>query len=364
MTTAFAPRVGIDPAEEPDDCSGTDFTRPEFSHVRPAATLAGIDLAELDGPPIPIEWLVEGRVARASLTLVGAKPATGKSWLCADLALAVVRGAQWLGHNVPRPGRVLYLDAESGTRLALRRLQQLGALSTDTRLHYVTDDAALSTGRHTSLFQATLDQFRPDLVVVDTLASVAVGRAEADVEAAARFLADVWQPARAIGAAMVITHHLRKSLQGGGRDDLLDSFRGSGHLTGAASRAWILDPRPDDDGASFVMKDVKAREWPANPDVMLHIRDHPHENGVRTSVSCAGAIEPTLTSYDRVIATTLAIIDSAAHGSAPTKDVLQGNATVAERTVRDYLKRARQLGVLQQPLRGYWSRSHAAPAGT
>ncbi len=337
-----------------------DGAAPAVSRARP---LPGLDLGRLARPVPPPRWLVEGLMTRGTLTVLGAKPGVGKTWLSGDLALAVALGRPFLGHHVPSPGRVLYLDAENGEHLALRRLRQLGARPDQLgdRLRYSTEPVVLTQGPDVARLLVTFQEHRPDLVIVDTLASHAPA-AESDTESMAGFLADVWAAARTGDAALLLLHHLRKGLQGSGKDDPLDSFRGAGHLLGAADRAWILEPLSPGQ-PKFILRDVKPREFPCADPARVAVvddEDSPAEDR-RTRLEVQG-VEPAVErGFDAFLAAALTFID-AHHGRAvPTKDLVHVGSALpgepSERSCKEWLSRAIAAGVLHKPKRGFWERA-------
>ncbi len=328
--------------------------------------LAGIPLTALDSPPGDLQWLVEGRLTACTYTVMGSKPGLGKSWLAYDLAIALTSGRPWLGHRVARPVRVLYLDAENGPELAARRLRQLGARSVDLegRLLVSTEPLLLSTAEGVARLRATLERHRPELLVIDTLASHAPD-AESDTESMAGFLVAVWSLARSYGCALLLLHHLRKGVQGAGKDDPLDSFRGAGHLIGAADRAWILDPLAPGE-PRFVLRDVKPRQFPCAPPTRITVlddEDSPAND--RSTVVCVDGVEAVVEhGYDAFLAAALVFID-AHHGQpATTKDLVHMGSTLpsepSERSCKGWLTRAAAAGVLHKPGRGLWVRAQAA----
>jgi hypothetical protein len=283
--------------------------------------------------------------------------------LAQDLTAAVTRGRPWLGHRVLEPLKVLYSDAENGDALALRRLRRLGVRS-DLRDRLIYSTELLDFGRDSDLgrLQVTLEGFRPDLVVVDTLASHS-SSAEADTESMARFYRDVWFRVRAAGSAMVLLHHLRKSVQGSSRDDPLDSFRGSGHITGVASRVWLLDaiaPGPP----VFVLRDVKAREFPACDPVRIRIIDDGEGSDAPLRLDVEGTVAQVETDYDRYLGMALSFIDAHPLQLARTADLISLPGAPAERTAKDYLSRALATGVLHKRRRGYYGRAEADVNGS
>ena len=324
--------------------------------VSPTQPFAGLDVSALDGPLPPLDFLIDGRMTRKTLTLLGSKPGIGKSWLAQSAALGVASGTNWLGHPC-EVGRVLYLDAENGERLALRRLQQLGATASAVgdRLHYVTESMVFPNGADQYRLRLTLEDFRPDLVIVDTLASIAPS-AESGTEEASNFLSAVWHTVSDYGASMLLLCHLRKALQGAGKDDPLSSFRGAGHLVGAAHRAWVLDPIGDE---KFVLRDVKTREFAAVPAVRLSLVDSGEGDDLRTALEIDGTEAAVESGYDTFLEHVLTAIDAHPLGHRKTVELLDLGDGEAEKTLKNYLTRAVATSVLVRPRKGYYGRAVA-----
>ena len=77
-------------------------------------------LAELQLPEI--KWLWKSWVPRGMLTLLGAMPSAGKSYLALDLAKRVMAGTGFPdGSPVAEPGPVIYVDAENVPQVHNRR---------------------------------------------------------------------------------------------------------------------------------------------------------------------------------------------------------------------------------------------------
>lgn len=256
---------------------------------------------------------------------------------------------------------MLVLDAENGQDIALQRLRQLGAtpVALEGRLRYSTEPLSLDVISDRARLRATLDEHRPELVVLDTMASHAPA-AEADTESMAKFLGSVWAMCQARDVALLLLHHLRKSLQGARMDDALDSLRGSGHLAGAAHRVWLLQPLQQG-VPHFVLHDVKARQFPVVAPTRLRVIDaEPGETGPATRIDVEGVDALVERGYDTYLADVLVFVD--AHGGRPvtTKDLVHlGLNEGGERSCKGWLKRALTAGVLAQPKRGLWTRAQA-----
>jgi hypothetical protein len=310
-----------------------------------------LDLASLEFEPSDPDWLIERRLTRQSLTFLGARPGVGKSWVAADLSHSLVTGRPWLGCEVPGPRRVLYLDAENGDALARRRLRQLGVRmeAVGDRLAYSTEALSLP-GRDSDRVLELAARHAPDLVVLDTLASHAPS-AETDSEAASLFLHDVWHGLRQLGCSLLVLHHLRKMMQGGRRDDSIDSFRGSGHLVASASRAWLLNPHG---AGSFTLSEVKDREWTAQPPVRLQLVDELSTEGLSTRIEVVGTDSGD---FAKTLDAVLAHLDDQTNGQARAGDLvrmLEGQG-IPERTAKRHLSRAVNEHALSQPRRGVYA---------
>lgn len=71
-------------------------------------------------------WFVEGAIENNPVVLLVGPEKKGKSWMLADLAVAVASGTKWLGaFQANRAGKALVLDGEYGPHEYARRLARL-----------------------------------------------------------------------------------------------------------------------------------------------------------------------------------------------------------------------------------------------
>ena len=82
-----------------------------------------VDVPALDKLELPeIEWLWKGWIPRGMLTLFGAMPSAGKSYVALDLARRVIEGTSFPdGTPVVDQGSVIYVDAENAPQIHNRR---------------------------------------------------------------------------------------------------------------------------------------------------------------------------------------------------------------------------------------------------
>ena len=145
-----------------------------------------VDIPALDELELPeIEWLWEGWIPRGMLTLFGAMPSAGKSYVALDLARRVIEGTSFPdGTPVNDAGTVIYVDAENAPQIHNRRAIAWGM--DRTKLYLMRPDE----GRLMIDLTGEYDRDRlvewawsthPALIVVDSLSSITT-RGENSIE--------------------------------------------------------------------------------------------------------------------------------------------------------------------------------------
>lgn len=180
--------------------------------AEPLRTLAEwwADPAALEPPKQLIPYLVlEGRV-----TLLAAREKAGKSTLLGQAVATHTRGGDFLGQPC-RPGRVLWYAIDEPAADAVRRLYGQGADG---------DAVVILSQRPTpEHIRQHIAEFKPTLVVIDTLTELLADRLQNDRDAMewVRALGPFMAVFRDTNTAAVLVHHATKD----GKD-----YRGSGQL--------------------------------------------------------------------------------------------------------------------------------------
>ena len=183
----------------------------------------------------PIEWLWTGWIPRGMITLLGAVPGAGKSFVALDIARRIIHGESFPdGQPVPSPeGNVVYVDAEAVPQLLNERAK---AWELDTGRLFVM----LPVGDQPLDFSELGDRDRlvematslePELIVVDSLSSITT-RGENSIEDVRAVLSFLNRLAQDFRVPLLLVHHLRKgsSYEPRSGDLSIDDFRGSGHI--------------------------------------------------------------------------------------------------------------------------------------
>lgn len=175
-------------------------------------------------------WLPE-----KSTTMIYGRRGLGKTYLALNIAYAVASGGELLGWKAEKPRKVLYLDGEMLATPLQERLSQIVASSSTEpsagMLHIITPD--LQKGFMPDLAtiggQAAVNSVVPggtELVIVDSLSSLARGEASENEAESWLPLAQWALSQRVAGRSVLFLHHANKRGEQRGtskREDILDT---------------------------------------------------------------------------------------------------------------------------------------------
>lgn len=185
-----------------------------------------VDFSELFAEDFTqVDWLPGRFLERGQqMALVGEGKA-GKSLLVLEWVWRAIRGERFLGDTRREPLRVQYWDRENSRADLFHRLRSLGATEADLgllteRLDYrqfpafagQLDESAAAAVE----FMGAVEQFKPDLVVIDTISRFIAGK-ENDSDTFLAFYRRVHVPLKAAGTACVRLDHFGKDSERGSR---------------------------------------------------------------------------------------------------------------------------------------------------
>lgn len=266
--------------------------------VNPSPIYPAITAAELfpDKPP-EVPWLVratdapsgrQGLLAQQDTFVLGGDSGLGKTWLFADLVLALA------GHlplfqtfETTRDCRVLVMDEESSLWLLQDRWPRLLRGRGLTRERFLEDifpqihlciDAGFSFDRDASLdtLRRTVEAFRPNVVLFDSLSRVH-RQAENDNSAMAALFEERIKPfKREYGLTLGFAHHTRKASREGS-NDAGAMLRGASDIKAQLDQHWFL--RGKANNPKLIFEHDKCRSAPAMDPFTL-IRERTEDGGV------------------------------------------------------------------------------------
>lgn len=227
--------------------------------VRPLSDFLGTEEPEDDDAG---DWLIRDIVPRAEPTLFAGPPKSGKTWVAADISIAVASGTDWVGNeNTARgPRRVLAVLLEDSERRLRKRLWQLcrgrgiSPTSLGAHLSITRKPFGIPDKMDRSALVSELKRWKPALVIVDNLTRTMIGDPNSTRDAA-MFAREWLGLTQDTGATWMFLHHTRKEFSGTPvgadgerqRGSALDRVRGSGDFPAAARNVVVIAPMRGDD---------------------------------------------------------------------------------------------------------------------
>lgn len=181
-----------------------------------AAPLLVRHLSEVDPQPAGKTWLVESLWLSAGVGILGGAPKLCKTFLAAEISVAVASGRPALGrfatHNA---GPVLFFGAEDSPPALRNRFEGLLAAQSLRAAElplYLIDVPTLRLDRGPDLarLRAAVEMHRPRLLVLDPFVRIAAVDENSVAEVSA-VLASLRALQRDYDVAVLVVHHARKS---------------------------------------------------------------------------------------------------------------------------------------------------------
>jgi hypothetical protein len=232
----------------------------------PAASLF-VPASSIQVPPLQDRWLIDGLLGKESVAVIGGAPKRNKSWLAAEIAVAVASSSPCLGQFSTREaGTVLMCSGEGPEWIATDRFrnicgfreQDLNALPihvmsrTQLRLDDPADQRTLTR---------EVEESKATLLIIDPLTAYHSGD-ENSVLGLAPVLQYLDRLRRTTGATVLVVHHSNKKGSGHGGNRL----RGTSALHGWLDSGLYLEKRGDG-----VVVSVEQRCGPAPDDFFVRL---------------------------------------------------------------------------------------------
>jgi len=166
-----------------------------------------------------LDWLIKGVIPEAELAVIYGASGTGKSFLALDLCGAIARGADWRGHRVKKPGKIVYVCSEGarGFKQRIRAYSNNFDVSSDI-FGIVGDAPNMLDEKDTALvLKSVLAYGRPALIVIDTLSASIPGGDENAGKDLGKVIGHCRLLHKKTGAMVVLVHHSGKDTTRGAR---------------------------------------------------------------------------------------------------------------------------------------------------
>jgi putative DNA primase/helicase len=166
----------------------------------------------------PQEWRVDKLFPKRGLGVIFGPPGSGKSFLAQTAVLHISRGIPLFGRET-KPCRILYVCAEGRARDRVAAYLQANDLSAEQLDVKFVEQSLDLCGASSDLEQleAHVAAFSPEMIVIDTLARVAMGGDENAAGDMGRLIGSFRRLEEACGGLVLVVHHTGKDIERGAR---------------------------------------------------------------------------------------------------------------------------------------------------
>lgn len=184
-----------------------DVLKAKAAVDEPLPEVERVDFSQLPPERYPV-W---GKgLERGALTLLTGRRGTGKTFLYTGLAGAMATGSPTYLDDLLVGQRILIVDEENPRYVAQARFRALGVLSDENVWYYNRNGVRLGERRWNRWLEEQVQEFRPDVIVVDGLVA-ATNVSDVNDQTQARGLYDFLKAmAEAYDCAVLVLHHEKK----------------------------------------------------------------------------------------------------------------------------------------------------------
>lgn len=247
------------------------------------------------------EYLVEKLIPAGSINMLGSKTRGFKTYLSLYLAVCIASGRKFLDLFNVKKGKVLYLDEENGLAEIKRRIEKIKNglnLTEDLEIAFISkENLKISLREIPAFLENFIQEFKPDLIIVDVFARVFRIKDEKDAgEVGAIFTDIIANLTKKYGVSWLLLHHMRKTTSGvRNPEDELEELRGSSELANIIDCAFVLKRIKTSNRVNFIH--AKARRERELDPLLLELNFDDEKNLVQ--FRCLGTAEMQLEAEER-----------------------------------------------------------------
>jgi RecA-family ATPase len=297
-------------------------------------------------------------LGRGQVGLTVAATNVGKTTLALNIALTLASGGTWLPfvEPYPRGRRVMFLDGENtlaelkpDLHRMMRDWTEDEQAAVDDNLLILCDEEIdgealdLSNPRHMALVTYKAQDFRPDLIIVDTFSALFnVGNENDNAEMKRRVMGPLKLLAKDANAVVWLQHHIGK--QSEEARSIVHAYKGRGASNlGCLARTVIVLDIPDKAERQRIVLSVPKAKGYHLEDVAMRL-----DREARWFIVTNESVPVVPTSQQEIVLSVT--------GEMGTKEIVAAFAgKFSKRTVEDTLKKAAEGGKLRKIRRGRYA---------
>lgn len=201
-----------------------------------------------------LDWLIPELLPAGEMIILAGSPKAGKTLMALDAAFAIATGEDYFLGIPTKRGKVLIVSNDESDTSTQFKLLKRGLRADDTNIEAIFQ----WTMAQMYELEQVLDEYRPDIVIIDSLKSISTN--ETISENSAEFANNIYTLKNLFHqykCASILIHHTNKNKDAMG----VAKLRGSTAIAGAVWGTWQLEqiPKPDPNGTKGFIID------PADP---------------------------------------------------------------------------------------------------
>jgi hypothetical protein len=213
--------------------------------------------------PMP-KQVIEGVLHKGSKMIISGSSKAGKTLSLLHLGLAAANGSTWLGHRTAT-SKVIYLDFELKKRIASRRIAEMVNANpqydpNNPNFLYCSLRGQSRTLEDLVHHIEDLENYQPDLVIVDPFYKLATGADENDAGAISEVVNRMEKFSERLDCSFVYAHHFSKGNKSD--TDHIDRASGSGVFARDPDAILTLTPHEEED---HLVLEATLRDFPTPP---------------------------------------------------------------------------------------------------
>ena len=210
--------------------------------------------------PMP-KQVIEGILHKGSKMIISGSSKAGKTLSLLHLGLAAANGSTWLGHRTAT-SKVIYLDFELKKRIASRRIAEMVNANPQYNPNNPNFLYCSLRGQSRTLEDLVhhiedLENYQPDLVIVDPFYKLATGADENDAGAIGEIVNRMEKFSERLDCSFVYAHHFSKGNKSD--TDHIDRASGSGVFARDPDAILTLTPHEEED---HLVLEATLRDFP------------------------------------------------------------------------------------------------------
>jgi len=186
----------------------------------------------------PPEWIIKNQIPKGEIGIIAGKRGERKTFFTLYQAICCSAGINCIEDEVNKQFKVIFVSEEDGILSLLPRIKSLKkGLGIEKQklniIFFTLNNLKLDIeNEKTKEFYRILNNFQPDLIIIDTLQRCVSFDVDVDNKAISEFFTGKIKPLQKVfGGTWLFIHHLRKGLGGQKQgEDLMDEIRGGSEI--------------------------------------------------------------------------------------------------------------------------------------